>query len=31
MLEDLAAIAALPKNRRLVSPAGFAPAWDAPG
>lgn len=25
---DLAAIAALPKNRRLVNP-GFAPAWDS--
>ncbi|WPB86260.1 aldo/keto reductase [Sediminicoccus rosea] len=26
---DLAAIAALPKNRRFVNPA-FAPAWDSP-
>jgi 2,5-diketo-D-gluconate reductase B len=25
---DRAAIAALPKNQRLVSPAAFAPAWD---
>ncbi len=25
---DRAAIAALPKNRRLVSPAAFAPDWD---
>jgi 2,5-diketo-D-gluconate reductase B len=25
--EDRAAIAALPKNKRLVNP-GFAPAWD---
>lgn len=27
--EDLAAIAALPKNRRFVNP-DFAPAWDSP-
>jgi 2,5-diketo-D-gluconate reductase B len=27
--EDLAALAALPKNRRFVNP-GFAPAWDPP-
>ena len=26
--DDLSAIAALPKDRRLVDPGGFAPAWD---
>ena len=26
--DDRAAIAKLPKNRRLVSPGGFAPAWE---
>ena len=26
--DDRAKIAALPKTNRLVSPAGFAPAWD---
>ena len=26
--DDLAAIAALPRDRRMVSPDGFAPAWD---